>query len=540
MELSSRASDDGCRSFALYARTSTEEHQSPADSLGWQMARAVELIEPHGGTIVSLYHDVGQSRIIPWARRPRASALLTDLEDPARSFGHIVVAEPARAFVGGEAHSVLAVLNHFDVGFWVPEINGMFQADSEAHGLMIALYSEFASAERNRMRIRVRTAMRQQASAGRWLGGRPPYGYRLVDVEPHPNPEKARAGIFIQALTVDDDQADIVRRIFEMYVAGDGYRSIAKTLDSEGVAAPGKADPLHQSRWAHTTIRAILTNSTYSGERAFGRTARKEQLIDPHTPALGVRRTQPTSARPPMMSSVEAIVDADTWERAQHQLAQNVGTRRPQRTARNEGFTGVLRCAVCGRTMTREVRRASVIYRCRRRGHAVTARGFHPPTISIAETRILDAITAEQRRLDHPAYRESLVETIQSSGSAQQHVLRSEIERLQDQLARLVTAIEGGFDPEPLRQRFNSLSNGIRQQQELLAEAVDSDPGPATARQVLDCLNSFRTHPPVTSPALSGSSALRYRRTEAEEEIAITLAGNGGPAITWTIEMTKK
>ena len=39
-----------------------------------------------------------------------------------------------------------------------------------------------------RTRIRVRTAMATQArEQGRYLGGRPPYGYRLADAGPHPN-----------------------------------------------------------------------------------------------------------------------------------------------------------------------------------------------------------------------------------------------------------------------------------------------------------------------------------------------------------------
>ncbi len=43
--------------------------------------------------------------------------------------------------------------------------------------------------ERNRIKIRVRSAMASQAvTEGRFLGGRPPYGYRLADAGPHPNP----------------------------------------------------------------------------------------------------------------------------------------------------------------------------------------------------------------------------------------------------------------------------------------------------------------------------------------------------------------
>lgn len=49
-----------------------------------------------------------------------------------------------------------------------------------------------AQGERNRVKIRVRSAMAAQAEIeGRFLGGRPPYGYRIVDAGPHPDPAKA-------------------------------------------------------------------------------------------------------------------------------------------------------------------------------------------------------------------------------------------------------------------------------------------------------------------------------------------------------------
>lgn len=47
--------------------------------------------------------------------------------------------------------------------------------------------------ERNRIKIRVHSAMASQTLVeGRYLGGRPPHGYRLVDLGPHPNPRQCR------------------------------------------------------------------------------------------------------------------------------------------------------------------------------------------------------------------------------------------------------------------------------------------------------------------------------------------------------------
>jgi DNA invertase Pin-like site-specific DNA recombinase len=57
--------------FALYARVSTEDQQDPESSLGWQRHRAEAAINGHGEIVVE-YFDVGQSRSLPWKRRPQA------------------------------------------------------------------------------------------------------------------------------------------------------------------------------------------------------------------------------------------------------------------------------------------------------------------------------------------------------------------------------------------------------------------------------------------------------------------------------------
>ncbi|HZU73752.1 MAG TPA: recombinase family protein [Acidimicrobiales bacterium] len=110
--------------FAFYGRVSTEDHQDPESSRGWQLARSRTLIDPAGGEIVAEYFDVGQSRSLPWKRRPEAARLLAALADPARGFEAVVVGEPARAFYGTQFGNTFPVFVHFGVGLWVPEVGG--------------------------------------------------------------------------------------------------------------------------------------------------------------------------------------------------------------------------------------------------------------------------------------------------------------------------------------------------------------------------------------------------------------------------------
>jgi DNA invertase Pin-like site-specific DNA recombinase len=89
----------------------------------------------------------------------------------------------------------------------------------------MSVFGGMSKGERNRVKIRVRSAMAAQAEIeGRFLGGRPPYGYKLVDIGPHPNPAKAADGKRLHALTPDPNTAHVVRRIFVEYLAGRGLR----------------------------------------------------------------------------------------------------------------------------------------------------------------------------------------------------------------------------------------------------------------------------------------------------------------------------
>src|SRR5436309_14515640 len=218
--------------FAAYLRTSTEDNQSPEDSRRWQLALAEQLIAPIGGQIVAVYHDIDVSRSVPWSRRTEASQLLVDAADRSRGWDALVIGEPQRAFSGAQFQLVFPVLCHYDLELWVPEVGGPVDPDSEAHDLVMSLFGGLSKGERRRTQHRTRASMLALATDGRWLGGRPNYGYRLVDTGlPHPNRAKAAAGAQLRTLEPDPITAPIVRRMFEMYDVGMGFRSIAQNLE---------------------------------------------------------------------------------------------------------------------------------------------------------------------------------------------------------------------------------------------------------------------------------------------------------------------
>ena len=91
----------GCLRFAFYGRVSTEDWQEPEASRARQLQQAAMLVAGHG-TIVAEFFDAGQSRMLPWARRPQAAALVAALADPGRGWDAIVIGEYERAFYASQ------------------------------------------------------------------------------------------------------------------------------------------------------------------------------------------------------------------------------------------------------------------------------------------------------------------------------------------------------------------------------------------------------------------------------------------------------
>ena len=200
-----------------------------------------------GGVIVAEYFDSGHSRSVPWQRRPQARRLLEDLKKPSRAFDAVVIGEPQREFYGNQFGNTFPLFVHFDVPLWVPEVGGPIDPNNEAHDLIMSVFGGMSKGERNRIKVRVRSAMAAQAQVeGRFLGGRPPYGYELADLGPHPNPAKAADGRRLHGLAICDETAPVVRRIFGEFLGGAGLFAIAEGLSRDDI--PGVSRQLCKRR----------------------------------------------------------------------------------------------------------------------------------------------------------------------------------------------------------------------------------------------------------------------------------------------------
>jgi site-specific DNA recombinase len=196
------------------------------------------------GRIVAEFFDAGESRTVAWGRRPQAAAIIAALADPGREWDAVVVGEYERAFYGSQYAMVAPLLQHYGVQLWMPEAGGRVDFASEHDERAMTHLGLSSKREIARTSIRVRTAMATQArEQGRYLGGRPPYGYRLGDAGPHPNKAHAAWGRRAHRLGPDRETGHVVSWIFAQRLAGHSRARIARALNEAGIPCPSAADP---------------------------------------------------------------------------------------------------------------------------------------------------------------------------------------------------------------------------------------------------------------------------------------------------------
>jgi DNA invertase Pin-like site-specific DNA recombinase len=353
--------------FAFYGRVSTAEYQDADSSRGWQRDSAHEVIADRGRIVVE-YFDVGYSRTVPWTKRPEAARLMEAVKDPERGFDAIIVGEAGRAFTSTQLLRLSPVLLAQGVRVWLPEFDGPVDLTDPSHRALIMQLGERSRREVSRARYRTTAAMQAQArDQGRYLGGRPPYGYRLVDAGPHPNAAHAVWGRRLQRLDPDPATAANVQWIFAERLAGRSLAGIARELNDRGVPCPSAADPgrnRHRSsgRWSLQAVRAIVANPRYTGRQVWNRQHVEHRRGDDGGP-IRVQQWNPTdewvvsarSAHPLLVSEAHFVA----VQAIRSTRASGHGTFRTYRLA------GLLRCGTCGRRLDSHWVNDRPGYRCR-------------------------------------------------------------------------------------------------------------------------------------------------------------------------------
>jgi site-specific DNA recombinase len=393
--------------FVFYGRVSTEDWQDPVTSRARQREQAGALVRGHG-QIVAEFFDTGQSRTVAWARRPQAAALVAQLADPGRGWDAIVIGEYERAFCGSQYAAMAPLFEHYGVQLWMPEAGGRVDYASEHDEHAMTVLGLSSKREVTRTSIRVRTAMAVQArEQGRYLGGRPPYGYRLGDAGPHPNKAHAAWGRRAHRLEPDPQTAHVVRWIFAQRLAGHPVARITRALNDAGIPCPSAADPGRNphrtgAAWTLRTVASILSNPRYTGRQVWNRQRTDKDLADPADVSLGHKSVQRWNLPDGWVISARPAHPALVSE-ADFIAAQGISaTRGPDPHGdpaaphnRRYLLAGLLTCGVCGRRMEPAWSNGKPAYRCRH-GHtsAIPPDPGRPKNAYVREDRILPRLPA--------------------------------------------------------------------------------------------------------------------------------------------------
>lgn len=182
-----------------------------------------------------------------------------------------------------------------------------------------------------------RRSMERNARMGYWNGGRTPYGFEAAPAEDNP---KRRV------LCIVEHEAAVVRRIFDLRLAGQGARNIASILNHEG--ASNRDRP-----WRKHSVTHILRSDAVCGLQVYGKNDRKTGRQRP--------REEWT-----IVPSHKPIIPEATWNTVQAMMDDL--THNLTGSGRSDWlFTGLLRCGHCGASLQVETAKSGryAYYNCR-------------------------------------------------------------------------------------------------------------------------------------------------------------------------------
>lgn len=431
-------------SAAIYCRVSSDL-SDVENSISAQLAECKMYCEKHGYSVADEHVFIEPEAISAKDdRRPSFISMMQLATQKDPPFKVIVVVNKARFMRNAEKAIVYrGMLRQNGVRL----ISVKEPTDDSPTGRLIeGVLDSVSEYQREYLAIETKRGMDQNARDGYSIGGRL-YGYtRQVD--------KVVARGHVSSTKVkwvpDPVQASIVRRIFELYVAGDGYKKIADTLNTEGVPSPtGRT-------WHQATLRPILMNEAYLGRRIANRRFER---------GSGRRwQTRPRDEWIITENAHEPIVSEELFERAQAQRIQRASGSRGATSRRPYILTGLLHCSTCGTRMwgntttkNKDGQRLQYRhYRCR--GSEACICKASVTDAAMLEANVLKALGSELAKPE-------ILQEVAASPSPRPIDDKSELQLAQDELAavrrkigNLVTALEDLGSPDPdVKQRLKQL-----------------------------------------------------------------------------------
>ena len=313
---------------AAYCRVSTHTNEQ-LDSLENQKIFFDDFAEKNGLELVKIYADEG----ISGKQIKNRTEFLNMLDDAKLNIFDTVVVKDISRFARNTVDFLTSIRELKSMGIDVKFLsnNQTILGDSE---FILTIFSAMAQEESANLSKRVKFGKKINAQKGR-VPTRI-YGYKRIDN---------------YTLVPDEQEADIVKKIFDMYVnQGIGAGGIAKKLCADNIPSKMTGSPYS---WNSKTIRRILYNSIYIGKYINNRYEIKNYLT-------GERGTIPESQHIHHERPDFRIISDELFNAAQdklqrnHNLYKNEYTHVHGRESSRHIFSTLIRCEHCGLAFSRK------------------------------------------------------------------------------------------------------------------------------------------------------------------------------------------
>jgi len=306
-------------STGIYLRVSTEEQVRDGFSIRAQEEKLRSYAMAKDWHIYNVYADEGISgKDIDG--RPAVKQMIADVV--SKKINNVLIYKIDRLTRSTKnLIELVELFNHHQCAF--NSLNESIDTSSATGRMFLKIVGIFAEFERENLAERVRLGLERKAKEGYTISTyMPSYGYSK--------------GTGVKVQQIDQKEASIVKRIFNMYLHDDySLSKIAKTLNAEAVL--GKKG----NRWSDGTVKALLTNINYIGKVRYSMedASRYFEADGKHEP----------------------IIDEVTFYQVQDKLNKIKKVTRTKRPSSAVYFCGLLYCPACGgKYVTRWQYRGSV------------------------------------------------------------------------------------------------------------------------------------------------------------------------------------
>jgi site-specific DNA recombinase len=318
---------------AIYARVSTEM-QSRA-SIDDQIRKCSQYADSHGLKVLEdhVYRD--ENRSGTGMDRPSVQRLLQSAEHKEKQFDVILVDDQSR--LSRRTENILSICRRLEFAdVQLISVSQGFNSHQDQAETLFTIHGLIDSSYVRELAKKTHRGLEGCVLRDLSAGGRC-FGYDTIPVGTGTS----------KRYVVNENEAVIVRRLFEMSASGYSFRSIARTFNEEHAA--GRGD------WCPTGIRAMLKREIYKGEVVWNRTKfvkvpeTNRRVARPRDETEWIRRERPDLA----------IVSIELWNRVQCRLGAlghkaSEGRRRglfPRALTSPYLFSGRLKCGECGGNM---------------------------------------------------------------------------------------------------------------------------------------------------------------------------------------------